>query len=936
MLIDFFFTLRAAKLKVSVKEYLMLLEALQAGVLDGGDGPSVDKFYYLARTALVKDETAYDKFDRAFAAYFKGVEMLADFSQEIPLDWLQKKLELELSAEEKAQIEKMGWDELMETLKKRFEEQKKRHEGGNKMIGTGGTSPFGAYGYNPQGIRIGQDKGRNRSAVKVWDQRQFKDYDDSLEIGTRNIKVALRRLRRFAREGSADELDLDDTIRSTAANAGYLDIKMIPGAAQPGQGAAADGCGRHDGRARAPRGRDLQCRQVRVQAPRVLLLPQLRVRPPVAQQPAPLQREVPHLGRDPQVQQGLQADLRGRCHHEPVRDPAAGRQRRIQQRGSRCRVAAAPDARLPEIRVDQSGTAGRVAIPAEHRARAAADEPAHVPAHPARSRRRHAHTQQMRGVTRLIVATGAVLMLGGCSSLKLPWSKKDENKPAAQAPVKLRDMYLLEVKAPRGQRELLTEFLDLARFQRAPEDEAITGPELDRLIAGAPAQARSLVETQGYFNAQATARRDGTGKDGLPKVLVEVDPGPRTTIADVELDAQGPLKQAAQAQDRAAQRQLAELRDRWPLKTGQPFTQSAWDGAKGTALNVLRADGYPAADWASTSARIEAERNRAQLYALADSGPLFRFGEIRIEGLERYQESDVRNLTTFRSGDRYTEKALLDTQERLQRSGLFEGAVVSIEPDPALAGAVPVTARVREAPLQQATVGLGYADQTGERITLEHTHRRVFNRLFFGTQWTAKNKIELGRVNQSWQSDLSSHPLRGGWRNLIGAGLSNEETAGTQVKAARLRVGRAVETERIDRQVFAEVQQATTTTAGVQEKSRALTGNYHWIWRNLDNNLLPTRGWAANIESAVGYAWADPVANGSFARLRAGDRLQAARRRLVQQRAARAGAGVCRRQRRVCPIPCCSEPVAMIRCAVMPTAALGRCAMARSRAGGCC
>jgi uncharacterized protein len=232
VLINFFFTLRAAKLKVSVKEYLMLLEAIKAGVMDAdaqdASGPTVDKFYYLARTALVKDESNFDKFDRAFAAYFKGVEMLTDFTQEVPLDWLRKKLELELTPEEKAAIEKMGWDELMETLKKRFEEQKERHEGGNRMIGTGGTSPFGAYGYNPQGIRIGQDKSRNKSAVKVWDQRQFKDYDDTLELGTRNIKVALRRLRRFAREGSAEELDLDDTIRSTAANAGWLDIKMVP------------------------------------------------------------------------------------------------------------------------------------------------------------------------------------------------------------------------------------------------------------------------------------------------------------------------------------------------------------------------------------------------------------------------------------------------------------------------------------------------------------------------------------------------------------------------------------------------------------------------------------------------------------------------------------------------------------------------------------
>jgi uncharacterized protein len=242
MLIDFFYTLRSAKLPVSVKEYLTLLEALKEGVVGpnsvpelddagqeiGEGGYKIDDFYYLSRASLIKDEKHYDKFDRAFASYFKGVEMVADFTKEIPLEWLRKNLELELSPEEKAKIEKMGWDELMETLKKRFEEQKERHEGGSKMIGTGGTSPFGAYGQNPQGIRIGQDKSRNKSAVKVWDQRAYKDYDDTQELGTRNIKIALRRLRKFAREGNVEELDLDDTIRSTAANAGWLDIKMVP------------------------------------------------------------------------------------------------------------------------------------------------------------------------------------------------------------------------------------------------------------------------------------------------------------------------------------------------------------------------------------------------------------------------------------------------------------------------------------------------------------------------------------------------------------------------------------------------------------------------------------------------------------------------------------------------------------------------------------
>ncbi len=229
MLIDFFYTLRAAKLPVSVKEYLTLLEALKADVVGPAnpDACTMDDFYFLARTALVKDEKHYDKFDRAFAAYFKGVEMIADFTKPIPADWLRQEMERLLSDEQIANAPKMDWDELMETLKKRLEEQKERHEGGSKWIGTGGTSPFGHGGKNPQGIRIG-GKGGNKSAVKVWEQRAYRDYDDTQELGTRNIKVALRRLRKFAREGHDLELDMPDTIRATAANAGWLDIRMIP------------------------------------------------------------------------------------------------------------------------------------------------------------------------------------------------------------------------------------------------------------------------------------------------------------------------------------------------------------------------------------------------------------------------------------------------------------------------------------------------------------------------------------------------------------------------------------------------------------------------------------------------------------------------------------------------------------------------------------
>lgn len=226
MLTEFFYRLRKVQIPVSLTEYLTLLAGLEARIA----GYSIDDFYYLARATLVKDERFFDRFDQVFGDYIRGQQTI--FEQvlgEIPLDWLRKQKELNLTDEEKALIESLGgWDKLMETLKQRLEEQKKEHHGGNKWIGTGGTSPFGNSGYNPEGVRIGQATGRQGRAVKVWDKREYQNLDDSVELGTRNIKVALRKLRRFAREGAEEELDLDDTIRSTARRAGLLDIKLVP------------------------------------------------------------------------------------------------------------------------------------------------------------------------------------------------------------------------------------------------------------------------------------------------------------------------------------------------------------------------------------------------------------------------------------------------------------------------------------------------------------------------------------------------------------------------------------------------------------------------------------------------------------------------------------------------------------------------------------
>lgn len=224
MLIDFFYLLRSKAIPVSIQEYLTLLELLRSRVMP----PTLDDFYEIARMTLVKDETLYDRYDQAFASFCRGIEAAGPNTPEVPLDWLTKTLEKTLTPEEKAAIQKHGWDALMKLFKERLAEQNSRHAGGSKWIGTGGTSAFGHGGYHPEGIRLGGPSAGNRTAVKVWEKREFRDYDDQQELGTRNFKIALRRLRRFARQGAADELDMPGTIQHTAENAGMLDIRWVP------------------------------------------------------------------------------------------------------------------------------------------------------------------------------------------------------------------------------------------------------------------------------------------------------------------------------------------------------------------------------------------------------------------------------------------------------------------------------------------------------------------------------------------------------------------------------------------------------------------------------------------------------------------------------------------------------------------------------------
>jgi translocation and assembly module TamA len=444
-----------------------------------------------------------------------------------------------------------------------------------------------------------------------------------------------------------------------------------------------------------------------------------------------------------------------------------------------------------------------------------------------------------------LAALGALFswLLAGCSSL--PFGRKSgEETAAAPAP----PAYQLQIEAPGELRRLLLTYLDLARFQSAPETDTITEVELDRLVAASPSQVRSLLETEGYFNADVRVGRSADAA-GLRVIRVSVAPGPRATIEKWQVDVGGELQKAVQADNEDAVVELAALRRRWPLKADEPFRQAAWNEAKNVTIARLRAEGYPAATWVSTTARVDAQANTVQLHVVADSGPLYRLGAVTVEGVQRYDERDVRRLSTFHPGQPYSEQLLLDYQERLQKVGLFERAVVELDPDPATSQAAPVRIRVRELPLQQATFGVGYSANVGPRLTLEHVHRKPF-----GQRMIAKNKFELGPALKSWQGELISHPLVGLYRNLL-AGSAERLRSADEVRTTwTARVGRTQDTPHIERLYFAELTHSRLDTALGAASSDAASLNYHWIWRRVDSVLLPTRGITVSLQGAAGYA----------------------------------------------------------------------------------
>ena len=420
--------------------------------------------------------------------------------------------------------------------------------------------------------------------------------------------------------------------------------------------------------------------------------------------------------------------------------------------------------------------------------------------------------------------------------------------------------YRMEVRAPSKLRQLLVQNLDLARFREQPDISAL---EIGRLVAAAPAQVRELVETEGYFNPEIEVRRVESA-DGAtpPTVAVRVAPGPQARVGRLQIEMQGPFAEAMEAGDEALARRWQRLQARWMLPSGAPFSQAAWTAAKNDLLAGLRARGYANASFTGTGAQVDAQTNRVRLFLVLDSGPLYRIGEIRVEGLERTPESAARNVAPFKLGEVYSEKKLLDYQEALQKTGLYEGVAVELDLDPERADHAAVMAKLRELPLQSASPSIGYSTNVGPRVGLEYTHRRPF-----GHDLVATTKLQVARDEKSASLDLATYPDPRGHRNLLSLSAGRLDAGGAPTETQRVRVGRQRDTERLDRLAYLELNRTTVETETERRTSRALFANYEWVKRDVNNVLFPTRGFIWSLQGGAGYAVDDEHDKGPFTRL---------------------------------------------------------------------
>ena len=480
-----------------------------------------------------------------------------------------------------------------------------------------------------------------------------------------------------------------------------------------------------------------------------------------------------------------------------------------------------------------------------------------------------------RGLDRLRVAGPAVLLLlalAGCATGPAPdagggaaaggdaFSLVTEAEYEQQSPtLGVR----LEIDAPAPLKALLERHLDLVRLG-AIGNEDVDDSEWARLIDASPAQVRQLLQTEGYFAPTVRIERTpGRGGRELDLVRLSVVPGVPATVSRVTLQVDGALERAAEQDDAYARQVRADWERSWELPGGTRFRNDAWNAAKAGALSRLRAAGYASAAWSGTAAAVDLENNTVRLFLVADSGPLYRLGQLQVEGLVAQDAATVRNLAVVGVGAPVTETFLLDFQDRLQTSGLFETVAVVLDTDPARADAADVLVRVREAPLQVYTFGVGFSSNTGARLSVEQVLRRPLD-----LPLSSKLKLEVGRLRQAWDGEISSRPDDRLYRYLLGGAVERLESSTDAVLAQRLRLGRTQDTQRMERLVYGEWERSSRRPdTGSPVDAVAVSINLHGIWRDLDSIALPTDGETLAVQLGVGRSDGTDAVSGTFSRV---------------------------------------------------------------------
>jgi len=447
-------------------------------------------------------------------------------------------------------------------------------------------------------------------------------------------------------------------------------------------------------------------------------------------------------------------------------------------------------------------------------------------------------------------------LLGACAMLNPETSQTTATTRDRPAAVRV------EIAAPTELKALLERHLDLLRLGRISRDD-VDDSEWQRLIDATPAQARDLLQTEGYFQPDITLQRLAATAEGTADVVrLNVKPGTRARISRIDINVEGELQSAAEAGESHAVATLAQLRGRWGLPLGSEFRNPTWADAKTSTLARLQAAGFARAAWSGTSAVIDVPTQTVRLFLVMDSGPLFRLGELNVEGLVVHDVKTVRFLANSKPGAPVTDTLLLDFQDRLQKANLFDSISVTLDPDPTRAANAQVLVRLREAPLQIYTFGLGVSANTGARASVEHQWRRVF-----GWAATAHNKVEWGTRRQAWEGDITAHPAEGLYRNLIGGAVERLETSSDTVLSQRLRLGRTQDAQRIERLFFAELERSVRTVPNINPSSTiAVSGNFHGGWRDLDSVVLPTRGATLAVQVALGQSNGTDAPSGYFSR----------------------------------------------------------------------